>query len=233
MDELFDAKTKNIKQNVYRNITSIQVSEDLFSDLTDGDKKLHQIAQDAEMKVKEHIPPGIINRGFHYSTSIEYPFKKDNWMESRYSDASFPVWYGCIEEQTTISETLYHMIQKEGAIEGIDEIIIRHRAMYQTHCQAVLIDLAGKENDYPKLISDDYSLTQQIGKRVHHEGHPGLLVPSARYSGTNVVIFRKEVLSNSKLIYYLAYQYDPRTQSVTVVRQDSVEQILSLDDLRR
>ena len=218
---LFD-KTTDLDRRSYRNITSLRESEDLFDDLTDGDEEVAAIAAEAEMRVKDRllpVSPAIIHRGFQYSKSIiEYPFEKEPYLSTRFGDGTYGVWYGSIEMRTTVYETGYHMIKAELAVEGLDEIIIRERAVYRVRCRAILIDLRDKQKDFPKLVANDYGFTQRIGKRINREGHPGLLAPSARCNGTNIAIFNPQVLSDPQLHCYLTYFFDPKSFNVKVER---------------
>ena len=218
---LFD-KTTDFNGQPYRNITTLRESEDLFDDLTDGDEAASAIAAEAEMRVKDHPvrrDPNIIQRGFHYTRSIiDYPFKSEPYLLTRFGDGTYGVWYGSLEMKTTVFETGFHMIKAESAVEGLDEVVIRERAVYRVKCSAILIDLGGKQNNFPELIADDYGFTQQIGQRMNREGHPGLLAPSSRYKGTNMVIFNPDVLSNPQHHCYLTYYFDPRTLNIRVER---------------
>lgn len=219
MDDLFDTN-RDINGSLYRNIVSLRESADLYDDLTEGDTDLHQVAAAAEMRVKQDIPPGLIDRGFHYTTAIAYPFEHEPYLSSRYGDGSYGVWYGSLETDTTMVETAHHMIQDENNIEGINEIIVRERAVYTVHCHAVVIDLSGKRASHPGLIAEDYGVTQPIGRRLQNEGQPGLLAPSARRAeGINTVIFNPAVLSNPQLFFYLTYRFDPRSQTVEIERE--------------
>ena len=181
---LFD-KTADFKGRPYRNITTLRESEDLFDDLTHGDENASAIAAEAEMRVKGHPvlrDSKIIQRGFHYTRSIiDYPFKNEPYLFTRFGDGTYGVWYGSLEMKTTVFETSFHMIKAESAVEGLDEVVVRERAVYRVKCSAILIDLGGKQNNFPELIADDYGFTQQIGQRMNREGHPGLLAPSSRY----------------------------------------------------
>jgi hypothetical protein len=218
MPSLFD-KTCDYNDDLFRNIVSLRESVDLFSDLTDGDEFQNEVAISAEMRVKSEIPAGVIERGFHYTNAIGYPFETDPCLRSRYGNGIFGVWYGSLELETTIHETAYHMIQEELRVEGLKGPIIRERAVYLVHCRAVLIDLRGKEKQFPGLVSNDYSLTHQIGERLHNEGHPGILAPSARFNGTNLASFTPSVLSDPRHYCYLTYHCYPERQAVTVERQ--------------
>jgi hypothetical protein len=53
---------------------------------------------------------------------------------------------------------------------------------------------------------------------MNREGHPGLLAPSSRFKGTNMVIFNPDVLSNPRLHCYLTYFFDPHTLNIRVER---------------
>lgn len=218
MQALF-SKTRDFNDDVFRNITSLRESIDLFKDLSDGDESASRMAAEAEMRVKSGISYGIINRGFHYTTSIAYPFESEPYLITRYSNGSFGSWYGSLDMRTTIYETAYHMVTEELRREGDRKIIVRERAVYLINCKAVLIDLTGKEKDYKDLISDDYNLTHQIGERLHNEGHPGLLAPSARCEGVNIVAFNPRILNNPRASCYLIYTCDPERRSVEVERQ--------------
>ena len=172
---LFD-KTTDFDRRPYRIITSLRESEDLFDDLTDGDEEASAIGAEAEMRVKEKLvprSPAVIHRGFQYSKSIiEYPFEKEPYLSTRFGDGTYGVWYGSIEMRTTVYETGYHMIKSELAVEGLDEVIVRERAVYRVSCRVILIDLREKEKGFPKLIADDYGFTQRIGRRINKESNP-------------------------------------------------------------
>lgn len=217
MRSLFD-KTCDFNDDIFRNIVSLRESIDLFDDLSGGDDFQNGVAISAEMRVKSDIPGGFIQRGFHYTTSIGFPFDTDPFLRSRYGNGTFGVWYGSLEIETTIQETAYHMLREEQKVDGTTGPIIRERAVYLVHCRAVLIDLRGKERRFPDLLSNDYSLTHQIGERLHGEGHPGLLGPSARCRGTNLVAFTPTILSDPRNHCFLTYLCFPERQMVTVER---------------
>jgi hypothetical protein len=212
-------RTRDFDGKAYRNIVSLRASEDLFDDLTDGDPSMGAIASEAEARVKSHIPLGLVERGFHYTTSITYPFEHEPYLKTRYGNGSYGVWYGALVLKTTIHETAFHMVKEESGIEGNTGPIYRERAVYRVRCKALLVDLAGKEIEFPDLVGPDYGFTQQIGERLHREGHPGLLAPSARHrGGINLVALTPAILSDPVLFCYLTYTCDPARRVVTVER---------------
>ncbi len=219
MDDLFNA-SRDVSEDVFRNIVSLRPSIDFYDELTAGDPELATAAAAAESRVKEEMPPGLIERGFHYTTAITYPFESEPYLMSRYGDGTYGVWYGSLDTDTTVAETAHHMIQDEGNIEGLDEVVIRERAVYAVFCRAVLLDISAKGKSHPGLIAEDYGLTHQIGYRLHREGQPGLLAPSARRrTGINTVIFNRQVLNDPRRLFYLTYRFDPRSRTVEVERE--------------
>lgn len=200
-----------------RNIVSLRESEDLFDDLSES-KEARDIARAFEAEAKKTVPPNIIDRSFHYTTAIEYPFANEPYLQSRYGTGEFPVWYGSLDLDTTIYETAYHMLKEENKVHDNDDIIYRERAVYDVSCNAILIDLRNKVKDFPDLIANHYSFTQPIAKRIAQEGHPGILVPSARIKGDNAVVFKKSVLSNPNLMCYLCYTLIRNESKVIVER---------------
>lgn len=220
MDRLFST-SRDFRDDFHRNIVSLRKSEDLFDDINDGDPALSSLAQRTEMGLKANVPTGTIQRGFFYSAPFQYPFTQIT--ASRYSDGSFGVLYGSLDMETTVYETVHHMVRYTLGIEGIAGEIIRERAVYLVHCNAILLDLTARGTGYPELLSDDYTFAQQIGKRVSSEGHPGLLAPSARRPrSVNTVIFNPDVLSNARINCYLLYRMNVPKRVVNVEREPGV-----------
>lgn len=241
MSSLFDkiTKVRLLDDDVFRNIVSLRESENLFDDLLDDDDDLgiHDVLVNFEIEHKESFCPATIkDRSFYYTTAVEYPFNTDNYMHSRYSDATFPAWYGSFDLDTTIYETLHWMIGEGEAIEADWDsegvILHRERAIYLVHLDCMAYDLTGLENEISELIHpSDYSMTQMIGKRLYNEGARGLIAPSARSpsKAPNAVIFDIDALSRQpKLIHYLTYQVDFKNRVATVYR-DPNEVYLSLE----
>jgi hypothetical protein len=129
---------------------------------------------------------------------------------------------------TTIYETAYHAIKHDSALIDLQETVVRNRSVYVIFCYSILLDLRAKTNDYPDLISDDYTFCQTTGKTAQSSGQPGLLTKSARDpKGDNAVIFKPEILSNPRLETHLSYHYDPKTKKFSAVDLNEVE-VLSL-----
>lgn len=229
---LYDRLT-DFDSRVYRNITSLRVSQDLFDDLV-GDAGGRSAALAADLRVRPGSP-GIIERGLHYSEAIDYPFTSDTAVASRYGDGTVRVWYGALEETTSLAETCWHQLQQLQAVEGVTGLVTRYRAMYQVHARGLFLELRGKEHEHPELLDDDCVATQAVAKHVSAQGLPGLLYPSARWpEGSCLAVFHAEPLTDQVLIYYLTYRIDPVAQTVAIERTPGVvERVLHAGELRR
>lgn len=211
MDAIFAGlKLADTHDDLYRNIVSLRVTENLFDDLS-NDHEDWQAAIELELQTKPATYSSstpIIHRPFEeadWNNAINYPFK--NWSRSRYSDGSFGVWYGSDTLATTIYETVYHWRNGLLADAGFTDPGIRiERRVHLVQCDAALIDLRSLVLQHPALIDGtDYSLTQQVGGRLHREGHPGLVTISARCKGEVYAILNPAVLSNPRPNCYLTY----------------------------
>lgn len=217
MPVLFDTLLE-LNQDIARNIVKILPSSEVFSDLLE-DNKDFEIAEKAINAAMKDTNP------FYYPAAIGFPFETDNFMESRFSDGTFPVWYGSMDTLTTIYETTSHMIKTEMALKGVENIsvITRQRTIYDVFCQGILIDLTVKKKYYTELIAESYKTTQQIGKQLSQQGYPGLLSPSARYhNGINANIFKQEILSQPRINSELTYHLFPKEKIVKVFTKNRI-----------
>ena len=196
--------------DLVRNIVSLRVSEHLFDDLSETLADWNT-AVDLEMATKPRLfvsQRPIIDRPFEeawWNDAIGFPFK--HWMRSRYSDGSFGVWYGSDTIETTVFETAYHWRAKLLQDAGFTHPGIRiERKLYQVRCDASLVDLRPAVERFQALVDpDDYTLTHQVGAKLHREGHPGLVSKSARCEGDVYSILNARVLSNPRQAMFLTY----------------------------
>lgn len=229
---LYDRLT-DFDAGVFRNITSLRRSQDLFDDLVE-DAAGREAALAADLRMRPGLP-GVIARGLAYSQAIAYPFASDATVASRYGDGTAPVWYGALEEDTALAETCWHQLRQVRAIEGVTQPVTRYRAVYRVHARGLFLELRGKEHAHPELLDDDYAATQAIGKHAAAQGLPGLLYPAARWpDGSCLAAFRAEPLADPTLLYYLTYRIDPVADEVRIERTPGVvDRVLAARDLRR
>ncbi len=219
---LFDCAI-DYSKDVYRNIRGIKISQDLFDDLSDD-----PLNWSAANTIDMHTHPPLkndqlIQRAFDYSKNefIDYPF--ENITASRYSDGSVACWYGSETLETSIHETVYHFVQEvQNSYEMYyqQKIITIDRRVALVNCHGLAFDLSQKVKDFPWLIDPlNYTRCQETGRRVAKEGHPLLVVPSARQlDGVNAVVFNEKVLSNVRNSCNLQYIYDLKSKKIKINR---------------
>jgi RES domain-containing protein len=207
--------------DLVRNIKGIRVSQDLFDDLArdgeDGEAD-RAVAIAAESATRIPSPAPLITRPFDYGSVITYPFVPHNWHGTRYSDGlEYGVWYGALELETTVYETLYHWHRFVMDSFSIDREILGERRIFQVRCEAILIDLRAAAE--PRLVDPrDYTFTQQLGRHLSQRAQSGLLARAARTAGAIAAILRPEVLSDVRDVCFLTYRMNPKTDLASVER---------------
>ncbi len=206
--------------DLVRNIKTIRESQDLFDDLS-GDPRDWAVAIAAEAEERMPTPAAVITRPFDYGTVISYAFDPSTWQATRFSDARrYGVWYGSREVETSVYETVFHwhrFLVDSYAME--DRVITGERRLFDVRCDALLIDLRGKEAGFPDLVSrTSYAFTQSLGNFLVEQGANGILVQAARYDGINGAMFQQERLSNVRETMLLTYRCNPAQDFCNVER---------------
>ena len=214
-------KVADYRGELLRNIKGIRVSQDLFDDLARVGDEMHAdlaVAIAAESATRIPSPAPLITRPFDYGTVITYPFVPQNWHATRYSDGMrYGVWYGALELETTVRETLYHWHRFLADSFPVDREIVGERRVFQVRCEAILIDLRNAKE--PRLVErNDYRFTQQLGAYLSQRAQSGLLAPSARGPGTAAAVLRPEALSEVRDLCYLTYRMNPLQDMAVVER---------------
>ena len=137
----------------------------------------------------------------------DFPPERENVRGARWNPPQIPAIYTSVGRETAIAEADYYI--------GLQPIKPRaRRIVYRIQVTlASVLDLSGSPalsklglND-ESLASIDHSECRRVGGAVEWLGHDGLLVPSARTDGTNLIIFpnrktpdfRFEVLDSEEL----------------------------------
>ena len=206
--------------DLVRNIPGIRRSQHLFDDLS-ADPADWDVAFAAEGTQRIPTAAALITRPFDYASVIGYTFDASRWNATRFSDGTrYGVWYGALELPTTVYETAWHWYRfvLDSFADERREIVTERRT-FDVRCDALLIDLRGKEASHPELTSrTSYAFTHQVGRYVHEQGLNGLLVRSARCSGTNAAVFKPERLSKVRHRTYLTYRLDVARDLLTAQR---------------
>jgi hypothetical protein len=204
--------------DLIRNIKGVRVSQDLFDDLA-RDPADRDVAIAAESATRMPSPAPLITRPFDYGTVITYPFVPHNWQATRYSDGlAYGVWYGALELETTVYETVYHWHRfVMDSFAGLDRTIAGERRVFDVRCEAILIDLRAARE--PRLTDRrDYGFTWKVGRYLWERSQSGLLARSARAAGTTAAMFRPEPLTDVRDRCFLTYRMNPAQDLVAVER---------------
>ena len=215
---------QTVNGDVLRNIKSIRRTQELFDDLS-SDPRDWEVAKQVELAAKPQVytDQPVLRRPFErarYFNAIRFPF--ENWARSRYSDGNWGVWYGAGELKVTVHETVHHWLRflRAAGMAGHERDIVGDRRVYKVRCDAALLDLRTRVHSFPALVDkDDYAYTQDVGRRIHREGHPGLVSCSARTQGDVYAVFREQVLSDPRNHCELTYILRPGADRVRVERQ--------------
>ena len=217
MFESLVRQVADFRGDLVRNIKGIRVSQDLFDDLArdmgEGEAD-RAVAIAAEGATRMPSPAPLITRPFDYGTVITYPFAPYNWQATRYSDGlEYGVWYGALELETTVYETLYHWHRFVTDSFWVDKEITGERRVFSVRCEAILIDL--RDAAEPRLVDRaSYAFTHPLGRHLWQRAQSGLLAPSARGPGVSAAVFRPEVLSEVRDMCFLTYHLKDNTATV-------------------
>lgn len=203
----------------FRNIYTIIESQNLFDDLISPSEEKNKVLQRWENDSSDisHLEKQK-NRVFQYGNaenSIGGLFAPP-YSQGRFGDGlNYGVWYGAMEQDTSILESLYHQLKRaQNAFKqkNAKNIIITERKMFQTKLQAKkCLDLnsqAQQNKDFYSQLTHptNYAYCQEIGKNALANKIEMLLTPSARkVGGVCTPVFQEEIIRSEQFIYYLRW----------------------------
>jgi RES domain len=213
-------KSLHYRDDLIRNIKGIRQSQDLFDDLA-ADAKDTAVAQAAQSQARAQGDVPLVQRPFDYGTVITYSFDSSHWQATRFSDGrSYGVWYGSLELETTVYETVFHWHRfLTDSFAGEHRLIQGERRVFKVACDALLVDLRGAHRKHPKLVARrSYAYCQSLGRHLVAQGQNGLLVQSAHCAGINAALFNPVRLSDVRDVCFLTYKCNPSIDRVSVER---------------
>ena len=210
----------DLHADLVRNIKGIRVSQNLFDDLSDNPDD-QAVATAAELASRLPSDAPLLTRPFDYGAALTYPFVAFNGHATRFSDGlEYGVWYGSLDLETTVYETVHHwrrFLADSFASENRE--IVSERRVFQARCDAILIDLRGKERREKRLVDrQDYRFTQPLCRYLTQQNQNGLMVRSARCEGANASVFARRALSRPRDLCFLTYRTNPTKDLVRVER---------------
>lgn len=122
----------------------------------------------------------------------DYPPDRENTQGARWNPPDTPAIYTCLEPAVCIAEVEYGLARPPRPLRPdlrkfLYELDVSLSAVIDL--RPFLDELAGIGIGKPQLFADNMVISQQIGHLATWFGSDGLLVPSARHAGTNLVIY--------------------------------------------
>lgn len=157
------------------------------------------------------------------STPIMAAFTHLNPDGSRFSDATFGVYYAGLDLATAVAETKHHREQFLAATNE-DPIDVDMR-VYVAHLEGDLHDV---RTGAPEAIydPDNYGASQVLARRLREAHSNGLIYNSVRHEGgICLAVFRPRLLSDCLQERHLTYRWDgTRISDVYEKRSFDIEQ---------
>lgn len=227
-----DFKEEAFDGIVFRNIYTIKNSQNLFDELCDTAEEKSVLDYWSEQSsFIDHTKPQqyrfaqyaeIESSPFPPTHEILAPFLKA--CASRFSDGSFGVWYSALDEQTTISETLYwtYKLWKKD-IEQAKNPYITDRKVFKAKIKTTkLSNLIPYSSQFPDLLhKENYNFCRTIGKKAKQNAIEALLTLSVRHEGGKCMpIFVPEAIKQVQFIRYWHYTFYKNGQYLVTKDKD-------------
>ncbi len=196
---------------VWRNIYTIQQSQNIFDDLVSPGKEHDLFSLDHATSQIEHALPGS-GRVFQYGNVGETIacFDPQYFAVSRFTPGEFGVFYGALEETTSIAEIMSMHLRRFETNMNLSKLpVIVDRKMY-------VCSLAGKRctdlrpmiERYPELMSDTYEFCHSVGKVAKKEHLDFLVTKSVRRpEGNCIAAFNAACIRGEKFQYFFQLVY--------------------------
>ena len=192
----------------FRNIATCDPSQNLYDDIIDEED--YEILQ-----YIDNISSGIDHSKPKSGRFIQYGnihnsllcFDEKFWSWGRFGNRHFGVWYGALEEETSIKEALFHRpeIDKNDKINANSPIIQARRLFKASLKPNRFSDLRPYVNEYPLLISKkNYSFCQKLGSYAIKKKIDLYFTQSVRNkNGTCAPVFNEKIISDKPIKTYL------------------------------
>ncbi len=218
-------KTKPMSLDpVWRNIYTIQYSENLFDDLVSPGKEKILYSLDNATSAIDHSVPGK-HRVFQYGNAQDTIacFDPKYYAESRYSKGDFGVFYGALDEKTSVAEILaMHYRRFRTNMDKAAEPVLIDRKMFVCSLSGQnCTDIRPLIQTYPEIIADSHDFCHSIGDIAKAVSLDFLITKSVRRPvGDCVAAFNADCIVGEKFQYYfqLVYTKDSPPEANKITR---------------
>ena len=218
----------NFKNNVIRNTPILNQKDDALADLVDDQFDISVAKKSIDKSRISHF------RKIEYH-AVDYVFNQELCFKSRFTDGSFPVWYGSLDQETTFYETAFHWYQTiiQDMYYDEDAPIIINRSIFVVDCHAMLVDLRKLTQQIPELIDKNtgsYNVTQVLSKEIYNHGQSGIYTYSARKAkGENIAIYNRKSLNKVEYLNDVQYIYDFKKSKIQIINKQFAQAILEIE----
>jgi hypothetical protein len=199
----------------YRNIATCSPSQNLFDDLVEEDDwSVLQYADNLSSGIDHQAPQRQRFEQYAHIDDSMLCFDEQFWSWGRFGQRNHGVWYGALEEETSIREVLYHRPEIDANdLKNSQSPIIQARRMFKADLSAEkYADLRPHASSHTLLIHPhDYSFCQVLGKYAIEQNIDLYLTPSVRCSGgtcTPVFSSRPIIRDQSIRTYFFHFPLD-------------------------
>jgi hypothetical protein len=216
----------------FRNIATCSPSQNLFDDLVDEeDWSILQYAENLSSGIDHSLPQRQRFEQYARIDDSMLCFDEQFWSWGRFGRRNHGVWYGALEEETSIREALYHRPEIDpNDLKNALNPIIQPRRMFKAELAAQqYADLRPYTARYLLLVHPrDYSLCQDLGQYAVEQGIDLYLTPSVRWpGGTCTPVFSAHTIVKDQSIrtYFLHFPLDksePFYSTMQQVYQDGI-----------
>jgi len=196
---------------VWRNIFSIQQSQNLYDDLVSPGREMILHSLDNKTSGIDRSLPGKY-RVFQYgdvSDTIAC-FDPKYYAGSRFTRGDFGVFYGALDERTSVAEILaMHLRRFETNMAGAAEPVIIDRKMYVCSLSGQLCtDLRPLIEVYPQITADGHEFCHGVGDMAKSISLDFLITNSERRpSGDCAAAFNPDCVTGEKFQYFFQLVY--------------------------
>lgn len=196
---------------VWRNIYIIQQSQNLFDDLVSPGKESILHSLDNATSAIDHSVSGKY-RVFQYGDASDTIacFDPKYYAESRFSKGNFGVFYGSMDEKTSVAEIMaMHQRRFETNMAAAAEPVIIDRKMFICRLAGSrCTDIRPLIGAYPEIIADDHDFCHSIGDLAKTSSLDFLLTQSVRRpSGVCVAAFNADCVAGETFQYFFQLVY--------------------------
>ena len=163
-------------------------------------------------------PEELLDAPFRPKAPLDTKFPE----RTRYSDGSWRVFYGALEQDTSEKEVCHRYVK--AAIGDPSKRRTAFYARFNCRFRGEAKDLRPKLDEWPLLVHDsDYSFCQNLGREAVEMKIDGFFAPSARHAGgTTVPVFVRAALSDPEILGHAVFSIHPGTGEIKAAFRQEV-----------